>query len=161
MPEFTEQQPFARAAIDSSTLISFLRVNRVDLLVAYPAKFMVPLQVADEVLWPDQKGRLRDALQRGSLESCAISGANEGDTFLELTDDSSLGSGERSVIAIGLWRNWAMAMDDKDAIRAAVRQTHTLGKKPRIIRTRDILGHLVAAGVLTREEADTLVEEMD
>lgn len=143
--------------VDSSLLINFLRVGRVDLLGAYPADFMVPDEVTAEVTWPDQAQRLREAFDRGDLVRCTRDDKDEDDLY---TLFRPMGAGECSAIAIALSRGCRVAMEDIRAIKAAQKRAWELGKELEVVKTRDILGYFVDINGLTRDEADALVEKM-
>ena len=143
------------AAIDTSTLLNFLRIGRADLLAAHPDYcFVVVDQVQDEVRQKGQGVPLEEALEGGYLSPDgppAAVGIQELAIFASLPD-IVLGAGERAAIAAAKARGLALAMDDKDAWRLG--GLHCIGV-PRL-ETVSIMVDLIVAGTLSVAEADLI-----
>src|SRR3954463_6487318 len=86
--------------IDTSTLINFLRVGRVDLLAGLAAyRFVMTDHVRDEVtsLYPSQLTNLEFALLAGHLHVVSVDSLDA--VFLEMKRQR-LGDGESAAIAV-------------------------------------------------------------
>jgi predicted nucleic acid-binding protein len=85
---------------DTSVLINFLRIDRMDLIGAHPASFIATDHVADEIAdaYPDQQARYDAALSGGQIEQHRIDDLSELEMFIRLAERGRLGAGERSAI---------------------------------------------------------------
>jgi len=52
---------------DTSILLNFLRIDRMDLIGSHPDSFIATDHVAAEITNPEQQGRYTDALSAGHL----------------------------------------------------------------------------------------------
>jgi len=140
---------------DTSVLVNFLRIDRMDLIGGYPATFIATEHVGAEISddYPDQQARYQAALNTKILSEERIDDPTELDIFLRLSRHPRLGSGECSAIAVALNRGYVLAIDDNRAIKKAL---HT--NLP-IIRTQDIVVTLIQAGALTTEAADAILAD--
>lgn len=71
---------------DTSVLINFLAVDRLDLIVRHGSRFMITDHVGYEVLahYAEQFTRLQNALTQGILEPIAVIAQEEVETFARL-----------------------------------------------------------------------------
>lgn len=141
---------------DTSVLINFLRIDRMDLIGRYPARFVATDHVAEEITEPVQLRRYRAAIYAGHLVEQRVDDPAEVQLFLRLGQTGRLGAGERSAIAVALHRGWRLAIEDRRAIRRAVGEAGIAGNPVAILRTQDIVVTLIRNGVLTLEEADAM-----
>jgi predicted nucleic acid-binding protein len=146
---------------DTSVLINFLRIDRMDLIGAHPFPFIVTDHVAEEVSesYADQRGRLDAALAAGHLTQQSIDTASEVEIFLRLGQRGRLGSGERSAIAVALHRGWTLAIDDSRAIKRAIQEADLSDKPLPILRTRDVMVQLIEAGIIDIARADAIKDD--
>ena len=109
---------------DTSVLINFLRIDRMDLIGAHPASFIATDHVAAEIAdtYPDQQARYAAALSAAQLTEQPIHLRSELELFLRLAAKGRLGAGERSAIAVALNRKCALAIDDLRAIQRALEE---------------------------------------
>lgn len=143
---------------DASVLINFLRIDRMDLIGAYPGSFIVTDKVADEISYPDQKNRYETALSLRYLVQQKIDDPIEVEEFLrlDLKYGQHLGAGELSAIAVALNRNYLLAIDDNRAVRDVLREIGFSDRPNRIIRTQDIVVELIERNFLTLKEAELI-----
>ncbi len=140
--------------IDTSTLINFLRIGRVDLLAGLTTyRFHVTDHVAAEVTthYPSQLANLEFALWAGHLGEVSLIEAAEHVVFAEMKKHR-LGDGECAAIAAASVRKSVLAIDDVRARKKA--SAHD----PRLV-FRDTVGFIVEAihaGLLTVAEADAI-----
>ena len=82
---------------DTSVLINFLRINRMDLIGAHPASFIATDHVAAEVAdtYPEQQARYAAALTAAHIGEQHIDNLAELELFLRLAIHERLGAGER------------------------------------------------------------------
>jgi predicted nucleic acid-binding protein len=113
------------AAIDTSSLINFLRLDQVKLLSLHPnLDFFVTEHVRDEVTrrYQAQVECLDAALRAGHLVETTINTIDELQTFAELVSLRRFGKGECAAIAAAVHRLWPIALDDSNAIKLILRR---------------------------------------
>jgi hypothetical protein len=143
--------------IETSVLINFLRINRVDLLARHPTyRFVVIDYVKREIT-------NRSGGQLSQLEAALKAGLLVGDidpkdvSLVELQAYADLqsvkiGDGERGAIAAAFARGYAIAINDYRALKrlpAAFKSLH-------LDDTSSIMVSLIRADVLTVAEADVI-----
>ena len=143
--------------IETSVLINFLRINRVDLLARHPIyRFVVIDYVRREITnrSGDQLIRLETALRAGLLlgdiEPKDVSLA-ELRAYADL-QSVKIGDGERGAIAAAFARGYAIAINDYRALRR-LPETY---KSLHLEDTTSLMVSLIRAGVLTSAEADAI-----
>ena len=144
--------------IDTSTLINFLAVGRVDLLARHPKyRFVVTEHARAEVTdhFPEQLERMNAGFAAGALEETPVTALNELQTFAALAADGRLGDGECASIAAASKRGVRLAMDDKTAVKRALAFDPTL----RISNTQDLVVSLIREGLLDVRAADAMKAE--
>jgi predicted nucleic acid-binding protein len=148
----TFPSPFT--SLDSSVLINFLRVNRMDLIERCSLVFFITDHVQEEItnLFSDQKTLLELSLDQKIIQKTNVSSSKEFDIFAELTRSRQLGVGESAAIAVAS-RGWRLAIDDNQAIKKSGSYLHSNS----IIRTQDLIILMIEEGVLAIEEADSLI----
>jgi predicted nucleic acid-binding protein len=143
---------------DTSVLINFLKIDRMDLVGRYPAGFLATDHVREEISdrYPAQAERYAAAIRAGWLTEEAVNDPVEVALFGRLSATPRLGPGECSAIAVALNRRHALAIDDSRAIRHALREAGIAGRALAILRTQDVVVELIRTGVLTIEQADRI-----
>jgi predicted nucleic acid-binding protein len=143
---------------DTSVLINFLKIDRMDLIGAYPRHFLATDHVADEIVdaYPEQQARYQAALAAQHLDTCSVTHPEEVALFTRLGPGHRLGAGECSAIAVALHRGLALAIDDNRAVNRALREAGLAGRKLEILRTQDVIVALIRAGVLDVAAADRI-----
>ena len=144
---------------DTSVLINFLRIDRMDLIGAHPHSFLATDHVATEIIDPIQQRRYATALAAGSLVEQRVNDPVEVAIFLCLAQRGRLGAGERSAIAVALNRGYRLAMQDNRAIRRAIQEAGLSGNAVPIVRTQDIVVELIRGHMLTVENADDMLAD--
>lgn len=141
--------------IDTSTLINFLRIGRVDLLAGLTAyRFVLPDNVQAEVLtsYPVEYANLELALQAGHLHVISLTAPAEVAAYVAMQALRVLGDGECSAIAAAHARGLPLAMDDGTARTKAV--AHYPGLI--LLDTVGLMVEALRAGLLTVPEADAI-----
>lgn len=149
----------AMVVADTSILINFLRIDRMDLIAQYPECFIATNHVADEIadIYPNQQARYAAALSAGHITEETVDDPEEVALFLRLGKSRRLGAGERSAIAVALRRGYTLAMDDNRALNRAIREAGLFSDQSlRSIRTQDIIVTLIGTGALNVDEADAI-----
>lgn len=141
---------------DTSVLINFLKIDRMDLLGRHPAGFLATDHVREEISdrYPAQVDRYAAAIRAGWVAEEAVNIPVEVALFGRLSKTPRLGAGECSAIAVALNRRHALAIDDGRAIRRALHEAGIAGQMLKILRTQDVVIELIHANVLTIEQAD-------
>lgn len=142
---------------DTSVLVNFLRIDRMDLLGALPHAFLATNHVGAEITdsYPDQIKRYEVALASGIVVEVSLSSDKELELFAELSSSGRLGMGECSAIACAIYRACTLAIDDRRAIAQARRTSRRL----LIVRTECLVTEMIRAGLLTILEADKIKED--
>jgi predicted nucleic acid-binding protein len=143
---------------DTSVLVNFLRINRMDLIGAHPATFIATDHVAGEIsdTYPEQQARYAAALHAAQITEQRIDDPAELEIFLRLAAKGRLGAGERAAIAVALNRGCALAIDDSRAIRRALQEAALGENALSTLRTQDIVVELIRKGVVSVEAADAI-----
>lgn len=145
--------PLELVVLDTSVLINFLALGRLDLLAEHPEfRFLVTGHVRDEIEEPRQRRMLDHALREGRFDEAAVHAAEELAVFSEFIRTHRLGMGECAALAVAIIRGVPIAIDDRVA-RAKARQLFAF---ERFLGTEDIVYASIRAGVLTVKEADTM-----
>jgi predicted nucleic acid-binding protein len=148
------QQP-KDVVVDTSVLINFLNVDRLDLFAAYSqCHFLVTGHVKREVTehYPQQLSRLDAALASGALHEVVVDSLPELSTFADLSASGRLGLGECAAIATAKHRGLILAIDDKQARKAA----HRLCKPHSVVDTTDLMVLFIKEGLLDIAQADAI-----
>lgn len=142
---------------DTSVLINFLAVDRMDLIKRHSCRFLITEHVGHEITvhYEEQLNRLRNALEQGVLEEIIVSSHEEIALFAQLTKLERFGYGECACLAVALHRNYTLAIDDKKAIK----QARLLRPNLRIVTTQDLVVSMIISKFLTVEEADSLKDK--
>lgn len=147
----------APVLLDTSVLINFLAIDRVDLIANHPEfLFFVTEHVRSEVTthYGEQLVRLKKALSDGGLQETRVESIEELALFAELSRNLRLGLGECAVIAAAITRTQILAIDDKAARKAASERSPGLV----VLDTQAIVLSLIQSGALSVEEADAVKE---
>lgn len=106
--------------LDTSVLLNFLRVGRLDLLVELPChEFLVTDHVRGEVTDHASSQLLVTALAEKRLREERVDAPDEVAAFGRLTAVRTLGVGECAALAVAVCRRLPIAIDDKAARKKA------------------------------------------
>jgi predicted nucleic acid-binding protein len=139
---------------DTSTLVNFLRIGRVDLLAGLTSyRFVVTDHVRYEVasFYPAQLSNFEFAHLAGHVVEITLDTPADRTVFAELKA-LRLGDGECASIAAALNRGFPLAIDDIRARKKAVARDPSL----RLLDTIGLMVEAIQAGLLTVAEADTI-----
>jgi len=139
---------------DTSVLINFLNIDRMDLLSQYPGLFFITEHVVDEITnaFQEQQSLLSIAITNEIITVVSINEEIELEIFNKLIKEHRLGVGECSAIACAINRKYCLAIDDITARKKAAKED----KDIIILNTQDIMVTLVQEQVLTVTEADLI-----
>jgi len=147
------------AVSDTSVLINFLAVDRVDLLVR-EYQVLITNHVRREVTlyYSEELARLEEALDSGQLTEIVVATKEELETFANLIGSPKrLGAGECAAIAAAIHRNVPIAIDDRVAIRHLQNQYSTC----KVETTQTLIVKLIRAGAISIGIADHLKSEWE
>ena len=139
-------------ATDTSTLVNFLRIGRVDLLAGLVSyRFVVTDHVRTEVtaFYPAQLANLEFALMAGHIVEITLTTPTELQFFAELKT-LRLGDGECASIAVALSHGTPLAIDDIRARKRALERKPSL----RLLDTVGLMVEAIQIGLVTVSEAD-------
>ena len=150
----------ARPAIivtDTSVLVNFLRIDRIDLIAGHSHDFLATDHVAAEISdrYPDQQQRFAAALDAGIISETRVTAPKALQVFGALFATGRLGAGECSAIALAVHCGYILAIDDRLAIRHARRADAAL----RILSTQDLMVSMIREGLLGITDADLIKQE--
>jgi predicted nucleic acid-binding protein len=141
---------------DTSVLINFLKIDRLDLLGNCSLHFLVTDHVRDEIThnYTDQLQRFHNSLQKHILEEIRVVEVAEVELFSTL-QNGKLGIGECSAISVAIHRKCSLAIDDNLAIKS----TLSLAPNLLIFRTQDLMVKMIQEGVLNISDADLILQD--
>ncbi len=139
---------------DTSVLINFLNINRLDLLAAYPGKFLITEHVVEEITvdFPEQQALLNVAINNNELVVVKVDSEKELQIYNDLIQEGRLGPGECSAIACAINKNFSLAMEDARACKQALKTKPDI----EIMKTQDIMITLITNHSISIEEADEI-----
>lgn len=142
---------------DTSVLVNFLCIDRMDFIAHHSHHFVITDHVADEITehYPEQRSRLNGALAARTIEQRSVTGEFALELFRELSETNRLGAGECAAIAYAITSGCALAIDD----RAAANQARRLKQDLVIFGTQDIMVSLIRDGQIEISEADRIKDE--
>lgn len=139
---------------DTSVLVNFLRIDRMDLIGDLSHEFLATDHVAVEISkgYPDQITRYQDSIDSGVLAQVSLDSQAELQTFADLSKSGRIGTGECSAIACAVCRQHVLAIDD----RRAMTQARQVQKDISIVKTSDLVVAMINESLLTVEHADAI-----
>ncbi len=149
------RQDPATIVLDTSVLLNFVNIGRIELLGQLDKSVVLPDQVLDEIRRPAQREAVEDAVTAGILDLQSIHNPAEVALFADLRADGRLGAGECAVLAVALTRHWVAGLQDRRARLEGQRRREDLA----LCQTEDLVLTLIQAGHLTLEEADGFLAE--
>ncbi len=142
-----------QVVLDTSVLLNFLRVGRLDLLVGLPGhEFLLTDHVRGEVTEPAHAETLRAYLQDGRLREVRVDDPGELEAFGRLTALRMLGVGECAALAVAVQRGLPIAIDDKVAQKKAA----ALFGFERFVGTADLVVAAIRGGLVDVPGADEM-----
>jgi len=145
---------------DTSVLINFLCIDRMDLIGRHPQRFLATDHVGAEITssYPEQKARYQATVASGQIDTCSVVDPEELSLFLRLKPGEMLGAGECSAIAVAIRRRYPIAIDDNRAVKRAIRE---VGAKLEVVRTADVMVRLIRAAILDIATADRIKDDWE
>lgn len=149
--------PSSIVIADTSVIVNFLAVDRMDLIQRHGCRFFITNHVRQEITehYHDQFTRLQLALEQNILEEIIVTDPEEVKTFVELTRLTRFGTGECACISVAMHRHYTLAIDDKSAIKQAILSCPAI----HIITTQDLIIAMIKKGILSVNEADAIKDE--
>lgn len=153
----TDEGPARRVVVaDTSVLINFLAIDRLDLLCEESGyRIVITEHVRAEVRRPAQARALKAAIENGMIEQEELTDPRAQELFAEL--NRVVGRGESAVIALAALSGHAVALDDKGRARRELRER--LGEG-RLLTTPGVLLRCIQLGALSVDEADVIKAEL-
>ena len=145
----------ATIVLDTSVLLNFVNIGRLELLGQLGVPVVLPDQVLDEIRRPGQREAVEGAVAAGILDLQSIRNPAEVVLFADLRANGRLGAGECAVLAVALTRHWTAGLQDQRARLEGQRRRKDLT----FCQTEDLVLTLIRAGHLTVEEADGFLVE--
>lgn len=142
---------------DSSVLINLAVADCLPLLAKFEnLEFHVPQEVLAEIVRPDQRSRVEQALQGRALHEVVLDDLTALRFYADLRQ--TLGQGESACLALAATRSWLVACDEK---RAFLREATARLGPGRVLDTPGLLLLAVRRGLLTVGEADQVKELLE
>jgi predicted nucleic acid-binding protein len=135
---------------DTSIIVNFLKINRLDLLGCSSHTFWVSNHVHQEIKidYPEEQQLFQSALEQLWIKKIVVKDPQELDLFIKLMKNRQLGAGECAAIAVAVCRGYFLAIDDGHAIKKAA----VLMTLDRILRTQDIVVELIDENLLSDDQ---------
>jgi hypothetical protein len=138
--------------VDSSFLINFLVLDRMDILGGLPQfRFHVVNHVCAEIRYEDQRGRLQAALESGIVTEIEITDPGR-DPAVRRVPSVPRGWGV-CLLAVAVSRRWVISADEKGRFRRELFER--LGENY-LLDTAGALVTAIKAGVITVEQAEAI-----
>ncbi len=142
-----------QVVLDTSVLLNFLSVGRLDLLVGLPGhEFLLTDHVRGEVTEAAHAGVLGEAIGGGQLREVQVYGADEVEAFGRPVRLRMLGVGECAALAVAVCRGLPIAIDDKAARKKVV----ALFGFERFLGTAELVVAAIRAGIIDIRCADEM-----
>jgi len=149
----TGKEERLEVVLDTSVLLNFLRVGRLDLLIGLPRQvFLVTDHVRGEVTEPAHAGVLGEAIAGGLMREVRVDAAEEVAAFGRLVGLRVLGVGECAALSVAVCRGLPIAIDDRTARKKAV----ALFGFERFVGTEDLVVAAIAGGLIDVAGADEM-----
>ncbi|MDY0041937.1 MAG: hypothetical protein RBS57_16615, partial [Desulforhabdus sp.] len=102
---------------DTSVLINFLRIDRMDLFAHHSHDFIVTDHVAGEITdhYSEQQARFASALENDTIRQISVNDPEALVLFGTLSASGRLGAGECSAIALAVHNGYILAIEDRRA----------------------------------------------
>ena len=147
--------------VDSSTLFNFVKVNRLDIFKKLRNySFRIPYAVIKEFSKGSDRKRLLQAIETKYIKTETIDLAESrisSKLLIPRRLRPMIHEGEAPVLAIGINRQWKVAIDER-AGREIIRRQ--IGEEY-IIQTKDILLEAIKKQIITVETADQIKSELE
>ena len=135
---------------DANVLINFCHIGQLPLLGALtPYRFVVPVEVINEITEPAQRADVASALAQGVLAEIVIDSIEALALFGTLHD--LMGRGEAACLALAVTEGWMIASDEKRRFRREA--VERIGAA-RIADTASLLRHAISIERVSVAEAD-------
>ena len=140
--------------LDSSVLINFLRIDRMDLLRQLSYEFAITTHVEEEISdhYREQKRRLSEAVNNGTLSEFSVDRPYEPSLFTAFAASGRLGARECSAFAAAISRSYDLTLGDTRARRDALAFQPEL----KVLGTEDLIVLAIEENVLTIAESDEI-----
>ena len=145
----------AAIVVDTSVLLNFVKVGRIDLMQFIGVSLLLPDDVYAEVTRPEQRAVVDRAVAAGVLIRETIADLAEVVLFAERAQSGRFGPGERATMAVALVRGSAVAIQERPAQAEMLRRN----RHAKIITTEDIIICAIRSGAITVADADALLVE--
>ncbi len=142
---------------DTSVLVNFLRIDRMDLIRNLSPQFLVTDHAVGEIteVYGDQLARFEAAIAAGCCEVCRVESDAALEMFGQLTGTQRLGIGESATIAHAVSIGAGVALDDRRAANEARRMSDGLV----VLGTVDLTRQMIVEGLLSVEAADAMKDD--
>jgi predicted nucleic acid-binding protein len=138
--------------IEASPLISFLKIDRFDLLEVFPKPLVCTAHVRDEVSQFKQKDQLDALITTGRISEVDIYLPEQLAEFAHVIHNTPLGPGEVSSILFAQYTRDTLIITDHKAVKEAKRRAIPC------LTTQDVVVRCITAGLLSLDEADDLIQ---
>lgn len=138
--------------LDTSVLINYAHVDRLDVLAGCFAEIRVVEQVQSELQRENQKLALDRALDSGIVTPCAVTDLSDIEEAFRLVFEDRRGRGESFSFVYARSQNGVLAIDDKRAV-ALFRRKH-----PELITatSKELMVRAIQRGLISIHEADAI-----
>lgn len=142
---------------DTSVLVNFLCIDRMDLFADYSHEFTVTDHVAAEISYqyPEQQKRFTLASATGAVSQTSVTSSEEVFLFGSLSASGRLAAGECSAITMAVHRQYILAFDDYQAAA----QARSIDPDLVVLKTQDLMVSMIKEELLNIREADKIKDD--
>ncbi len=146
------EEPLLVVVADTSVLINFLHMRRLDMLGASVGiRALVPADVIAELEDPTQRDAIESGLRDSELFAAGDLTTTELEAYARL--HATLGAGESAALAVAHSRGAHVACDER---RGFLREANALLGPGRVVNTPGLILNAIHLGRLGVDEADEL-----
>ena len=146
-----EGEASAKTVVEASPLISFLKVDRFDILESVCSNLLCTEHVTGEILLFRQQERLNKLFQEERIREVSLSDPMHLLEYAQLVEQTPLGPGEVSSVLYAAYHDCMLVITDKKGIREAKRRAVTY------LTTQEVMVLAIRKGTLSLTEADALI----
>ena len=142
-----------RTVVEASPLISFLKVDRFDLLEVVGSNLLCTTHVTEEILLFRQIERLQVVFLEGRMREVSLSEPHHLVEYATLIEQTPLGPGEASSLLYAAHNGCSLIITDKKGIREAKRRGVVC------MTTQEVMVLAIQQNRLSIAEADAILIE--
>ncbi|NPV82910.1 MAG: hypothetical protein HPY46_04905 [Candidatus Aminicenantes bacterium] len=144
--------------IDSNALIDLIKLQLINVINRLPGyRFHILREVYNEIIWPEQKKVLQQALRSHLFSLESLVDIEELELFSRLS--SNLGSGEAASLAYAYCHNYYLLSDENN--RVFMREVRGTITERKLKRLPEIMAECISRGLISLREIRERIEKLE